>query len=214
MGLQRLGKAWFWRRNRVSQTKQKPMLPSPPQVEAPVVDIAPDDPMVTLQRTGEQGISTIITATPSENSAANDPWHLLAELSIPSAPGNERLAIEQVADVVKELDLPARRLERLKTAVAETVMNAMEYGNKYQPDMPVCIRVLTSETDLAVRIEDQGGNMAIPDPVIPDIEAKLAELQSPRGWGLFLIKNLVDDMSITSDGMHHTVELIMHLEGR
>jgi serine phosphatase RsbU (regulator of sigma subunit)/anti-sigma regulatory factor (Ser/Thr protein kinase) len=169
-----------------------------------------DVTMVTLQRT--ENLSTITNAT--DTSKENDPWHMLAELAIPSAPGNERMAMEQVADVVKGLNLPARRQERLKTAVAEAVMNAMEYGNKYQPDVPVGIRVLTSETDLAVRVEDQGGDLAIPDPETPDIEAKLAEIQTPRGWGLFLIKNLVDGMSITSDGMHHTIELIMHLEGR
>jgi hypothetical protein len=38
-------------------------------------------------------------------------------------------------------------------------------------------------------------------------------LQSPRGWGLFLIKNMVDDMHITSDDTHHTVELVLHLKG-
>jgi serine phosphatase RsbU (regulator of sigma subunit)/anti-sigma regulatory factor (Ser/Thr protein kinase) len=173
-----------------------------------------DVTMVTLQRTGDQGFSTITNATPTDTSKAKDSWHMLAELAVPSAPGNERMAMEQVADVVRELNLPVRRQERLKTAVAEAVMNAMEYGNKYQPNVPVGIRVLASETDLAVRVEDQGGDMVIPDPEMPDIEAKLAELQKPRGWGLFLIKNLVDDMSITSDGMHHTIELIMHLEGR
>ncbi|MBK6434003.1 hypothetical protein [Candidatus Amarolinea dominans] len=45
----------------------------------------------------------------------------------------------------------------------------------------------------------------------PDLEAKLAGLQSPRGWGLFLIRSMVDDMRVTEDGVHHTVELIMNL---
>jgi anti-sigma regulatory factor (Ser/Thr protein kinase) len=36
--------------------------------------------------------------------------------------------------------------------------------------------------------------------------------QSPRGWGLFLIKNLVDEMQVTSDETHHTVELILYRE--
>ncbi|MDQ3646075.1 MAG: hypothetical protein M3345_03970, partial [Actinomycetota bacterium] len=47
----------------------------------------------------------------------------------------------------------------------------------------------------------------------PDIEAKLAGLQSPRGWGLFLIKNMVDDMRVWSDELTHTVELVLHLKG-
>ena len=40
------------------------------------------------------------------------------------------------------------------------------------------------------------------EPETPDLEAKLAGLQKPRGWGLFLIENMVDEMRVTSDGEH------------
>ena len=94
-------------------------------------------------------------------------------------------------------------------------MNAMEHGNRYRPEVPVKIRVLASDADLLVRITDQGGS-PVPDPdkEVPDLEAKLEGLQSPRGWGLLLIKNMVDEMHITSDAVHHTIELVMHLEGK
>jgi anti-sigma regulatory factor (Ser/Thr protein kinase) len=62
-----------------------------------------------------------------------------------------------------------------------------------------------------VRITDQGGEKAIQEETAPDLEAKLAGEQSPRGWGLFLIKNMVDEMNIIQDEAHHTVELVMQL---
>jgi serine phosphatase RsbU (regulator of sigma subunit)/anti-sigma regulatory factor (Ser/Thr protein kinase) len=142
----------------------------------------------------------------------NHHWHTLAEFSIPSVPGNERQAMEQVALAVRELHLPTRRLDQLKTAVAEATMNAMEHGNHYQADVPVVIQVQASATTLAVRISDQGEGPAVIDPETPDLEAKLAELQTPRGWGLFLIKNLVDDLYIINNDAHHTIELIINLE--
>ena len=144
----------------------------------------------------------------------NGTWRVLAELSVPSEPGNERRATEVVAGAIKDVGLTEQRLERLKTAVAEATMNAMEHGNEYRPEVPVKIRVLSSEADLSVLITDQGGS-PVPDPdkEAPDLEAKLEGLQTPRGWGLFLIKNMVDEMHVTSDGSHHTVELVMHLEG-
>ena len=43
----------------------------------------------------------------------------------------------------------------------------------------------------------------------PDLEAKLAGEQSPRGWGLFLIKNMVDEMNIQQDESGHTIELVI-----
>jgi len=67
--------------------------------------------------------------------------------------------------------------------------------------------------ELVVRITDQGGERPIPEPETPDLEAKLAGLQKPRGWGLFLIKNMVDDLRVVSDERHHTIELVLHLEG-
>lgn len=35
--------------------------------------------------------------------------------------------------------MPADRLERLKTAVGEATMNAMEHGNRYDPEKPVAV---------------------------------------------------------------------------
>jgi anti-sigma regulatory factor (Ser/Thr protein kinase) len=78
----------------------------------------------------------------------------------------------------------------------------------------VTVRIRAAEDALAVAIADRGRDRPIPDPQIPDLEAKLAGLQTPRGWGLFLIKNMVDDLRITADGDHHTVELILHLGGK
>jgi serine phosphatase RsbU (regulator of sigma subunit)/anti-sigma regulatory factor (Ser/Thr protein kinase) len=140
-------------------------------------------------------------------------WRPVVEFSLPSEPGNELQAMQQVANVVQSLDLPANSLERLKTAVAETAMNAIEHGNQYRDDLPVEIQVLISDEAVAVRITDHGGDQPNIEPETPDLEAKLAGKQSPRGWGLFLIKHMVDDMHIyTGDsshgGVHHTVELI------
>ena len=156
----------------------------------------------------------MIATRHSDQKGRNGTWRVLAELSVPSEPGNERRATEEVAKAVSGLGLPERTLERLKTAVAEATMNAMEHGNRYNPEVPVEIRLLSSDTDLFVRITDQGGSpVPTPDKEVPDLEAKLEGMQTPRGWGLFLIQNMVDEMHITSDEVHHTVGLVMHLEG-
>jgi anti-sigma regulatory factor (Ser/Thr protein kinase) len=138
-------------------------------------------------------------------------WEMLATFAVASEPGNERQAMEQVSELVAPLGLGASRLERLKTAVAEATMNAMEHGNQYRADAPVHIVVKKNAGALAVTITDQGGGQPIVQKEMPDLLAKLAGEQSPRGWGLFLIKNMVDEMNIYTDESHHTVELILHL---
>jgi serine/threonine-protein kinase RsbW len=156
---------------------------------------------------------SIVTAPRrAEQKGCNGTWRVLAKLSVSSEPGNERLAMERVAEVVKGLGLSEQRLERLKTAVAEATMNAMEHGNRYRSEVPVVIEVLSSGADLSVRIKNQGGiRDPAPDKEMPELEAKLEGLQAPRGWGLFLIRNMVDEIYTTSDEVHHTVGLIMHL---
>jgi serine phosphatase RsbU (regulator of sigma subunit)/anti-sigma regulatory factor (Ser/Thr protein kinase) len=139
-----------------------------------------------------------------------DGWQTLAELLIPSAPDNERLAMEQVAAAVAGLALPPPRLERLKTAVAEATMNAMEHGNGYRADQPTRIAVRRSPTALSVRIFDHGAGPA-EEPDAPDLELKLDGLQSPRGWGLHLIRHMVDELRVGHEDGKHVIELLVKL---
>ena len=136
----------------------------------------------------------------------------MAEFEVPSAPGNERQAIDRVERAVAGLGLDSARLERLKTAVGEATMNAMEHGNRYRADRPVSIRVLHSIESVRVQITDRGdGRELIAEA--PDLDAKLEGRQGPRGWGLFLIENMVDEARVTSANGGRTIELVMHLKG-
>jgi len=109
--------------------------------------------------------------------------------------------------------LPAPRLERLKTAVGEATMNAIEHGNENVAERLVTIRVLHSPGRLRVQVTDQSDAGELGAPEVPDIEAKLAGLQKPRGWGLFLIESMVDETRVESAAEGHTLELVLHLEG-
>jgi anti-sigma regulatory factor (Ser/Thr protein kinase) len=92
-------------------------------------------------------------------------------------------------------------------------MNAMEHGSGYRSDRPVAIRVLHSDDRLRVQVTDLGGASELSRTQAPDIEAKLAGEQTPRGWGLFLIENMVDEANVTSDGGRRMLELVIDLQG-
>jgi serine phosphatase RsbU (regulator of sigma subunit)/anti-sigma regulatory factor (Ser/Thr protein kinase) len=183
-----------------------------------------DVTFVAIERSADPASTTLLVYQPGEphhgnssqesNSMPNsESWRTLLEFELPSEPGNEILAMETVADAIRELNLPEDRLEKLKTAVAETTMNALEHGNKYREDLSVKIIVRATPSILSVQITDHGGGQQIPEPETPDLEAKLAGLQSPRGWGLFLIKQMVDELHVTTDETHHSVELVFELRG-
>ncbi|MEX1252813.1 MAG: SpoIIE family protein phosphatase [Dehalococcoidia bacterium] len=171
-----------------------------------------DITLVTLQRSSASHSKRALPE-PDSVTVGNDGARVLADFEVASEPGNERAAMERVAEAVQGLAIAPSRLERLKTAVAEATMNAIEHGNKNQADLPVTIQLLASDRELAIRVTDHGGGKPIPEPEAPDLESKLDGAQTPRGWGLFLIKNMVDDMRVTSDETHHTIELVFKLEG-
>jgi serine/threonine-protein kinase RsbW len=152
--------------------------------------------------------------------AAGKPRRLDA-FELPSEPGNERLALARVAGTVKGLGLSEARLEKLKTAVAEATMNAIEHGNRNRAEIPVEVEVTQDGDDIVVAISDQGGEgqggeaQAAGDkaPEEPDLIKKLEGDQSPRGWGLFLIRNMVDAVKVTTNGQRHTIWLTMRTGG-
>lgn len=155
------------------------------------------------------------TSTAQEAAATFLTESVLAEFEIESEEGNEREVIERVEEAVAPLGLAEARFEQLKTAVGEATMNAIEHGNRNDPALPVGVLIKADSHNLRVQVMDRGpgtGRESL-DPDTPDLEAKLAGLQSPRGWGLFLIENMVDEVNETTDDGLHTVELVMHLEG-
>lgn len=154
-------------------------------------------------------ISRLDSAKTSAASFDGEAKTLLASFAVPSEEGNERLAIEHVARATAELAMAPSKLERLKTAVGETVMNAMEHGNEYDPELDVDVEVWQTSERVTVKVRDHGDNRVIPNVETPDIEAKLAGEQTPRGWGLFLVSQMVDEVNTDSSNGTRTVELIV-----
>jgi anti-sigma regulatory factor (Ser/Thr protein kinase) len=164
-----------------------------------------DVTMVIVRRTS--------SAEASAAAFAGDGPIELTSFSVPSEDGNERLAIAHVLEAVGDLGISPDRLQRLGTAVAEATMNAIEHGNHFNSDLPVDITVLADAASLRVLIKDHGGGTEIPQAETPDLDAKVAGLQTPRGWGLFLIKQMVDELHTETDDTHHTMELVIKREG-
>ncbi len=178
-----------------------------------------DITLVTLHRSaGAAGVWSeerpevaVTHGAPVAEAAEADP---LVEFTVPGAIGGERAAMQRVADAVAELGIEAARLERLKTAVAETVMNAIEYGSQGNPDVPVDVRVDVDPDAIRVHVTDRALSGPVPDAETPDLDLKLEGLQKPRGWGLFLIRHMVDGMDVTSADGLQTVTLTLARDGR
>jgi serine/threonine-protein kinase RsbW len=133
------------------------------------------------------------------------------ELHIPSIMGFEKVAMECAATTAKKMGFTEDRVEDLKTAVAEACLNAIEHGNKMDTSTKVGITLTIEESKLQVSVKDEGkGFKEIPNP---SIEHKMEGKDKPRGWGIFLIKNLVNEVIFESNPEGgNIVRMIIYLD--
>ena len=138
------------------------------------------------------------------------------EVSLPNKLGYERVAMACSASFAKIVGFLPDRIEDLKTAVSEACLNAMEHGNLNRPDKRVLVSMNYKDHVFSVSVRDEGEGMReTPEiPEIQDIEKKIESLETPRGLGMFLIKQLVDQVEfnqITEEG--HMVRMLIRLTG-
>jgi serine/threonine-protein kinase RsbW len=138
----------------------------------------------------------------------------LVRLEIPARPvyvGVARSVVVAVASGLEGLDID--RLEDLRLAVSEACTNAIEAQQGI--DQRVVLRCLASGTSLEVSIEDNGPGFE-PEPSdgrhTPG-QTDAAQMQTERGWGLQLIRALVDDVTFEPSGPGTAVRLRLDLSG-
>lgn len=82
-------------------------------------------------------------------------------------------------------------------AITEAVNNAITHGNHLDPNKKVTLNVESSTKIMEFVVEDEGDGFdvnTIPDPTLPE------NLEKLRGRGIFLMKNLADDISFENNG--------------
>lgn len=113
-----------------------------------------------------------------------------------------------VAFIEEAVELVARHLEtsfadrrtvrfNLRVALTEALANAIIYGNEEDASKHVGVRALFGRNTARVEVTDEGcgfDHQCPPDPTVP------FALMEPRGRGLFLIRELVDEVRFNALG--------------
>jgi serine/threonine-protein kinase RsbW len=105
----------------------------------------------------------------------------------------ERL-IEEVCD---DYNLNHNYLGCITVALTEAFSNALEHGNKNNPDKMIDIHFEKSSTGLSFRMKDEGDGFDFKS--IPDVKDDGKEKVFP-GRGIFLIKTLADEVNYVGKG--------------
>lgn len=110
--------------------------------------------------------------------------------------------LEEAVDVVARHCLaeglsPRRARFHLRVALCEALANAIIYGNGEDPTKSVEVHVTVTEPAFTVEVVDEGVGCdlaSLATPVLPD------DLEAAGGRGLFLIRQLVDDVTFNDRG--------------
>ena len=102
----------------------------------------------------------------------------------------------------------AKRLNlNFRVGLTEALSNAMLYGNALDPSQRVMVEVTMAEGRLEATIRDQGSGFdpaSIPDPTRPE------NVTRSCGRGLFLMRELLDEVSFNDRG--NEVTLVLRLD--
>lgn len=129
------------------------------------------------------------------------------QIQIPSLSENIRI-IESFIDNAKEkYALDDDIYGNIMIAVTESVNNAILHGNGGDKSKNVDLQLLLEENTIRFTVEDQGEGFKydeLPDPTAPE------NLGKPGGRGIFLMKNLCDEVTFKEEG--RVVELTFYLQ--
>jgi serine/threonine-protein kinase RsbW len=131
----------------------------------------------------------------------------VVEIYIPSELGYEKIPMAAAATVAQRMGFSPDRIEDLKTAVSEAVTNAIEHGNQSNVEIKVLVELTIQDNALTLNVVDQGRQ---PIPAIS--EERPDRPGHEGGWGMFLIKQLMDEVAVVARPGRNEMRMVIHLE--
>ena len=121
------------------------------------------------------------------------------QLALPMVPEMEIEASRIATSIAESIRMSPDRIDEVRMAVVEACINALEHSRASDREVFVTFQVLGEEDPekLRIMVHDNGIGFAPEDVEPPTIEGKLKAMRK-RGWGLKIIKGLMDEVEIRS----------------
>lgn len=131
-----------------------------------------------------------------------------SKMQIVSQPESINLVEKLIDEIKTDNNIHEECYGNMLVAVTEAVNNAIQHGNKYDPEKMVHISYEIEPDQVSFVITDEGNGfdyMNLPDPTDPE------NLEKPTGRGVFLMKHLADQIIFSENG--RVVELYFKTGG-
>jgi serine/threonine-protein kinase RsbW len=123
------------------------------------------------------------------------------KLTLPLAPDMEIAASKTATAMAELLRMSADKIDEVRMAVVEACINAIEHSQAPDRKVYLTFEVLGEDEPeiLRITVRDEGVGFAPEDVEEPSIEHKISAARK-RGWGLKIIRGLMDSVEIVSGG--------------
>lgn len=118
-------------------------------------------------------------------------------IQIPSLSENIRIVESFIDNARDQYNFNDDIYGNIMIAVTESVNNAIVHGNKSDKNKNVTLSLQLQENEVKFTVEDEGPGFQyenLPDPTAPE------NLEKPSGRGIFLMKNLCDEVKFDNEG--------------
>ncbi len=128
-------------------------------------------------------------------------------LALPMLPDMEIEASKTATAIAESMHMSPDRIDEVRMAVVEACINAFEHSRAEEREVYVTFEVLGVDKDpekLRITVRDTGIGFNPDEQKEPRIEEKILA-QRKRGWGLRIIRGLMDEVEIHSGSEGTTV---------
>ncbi len=119
------------------------------------------------------------------------------KIRITSQSENIALVEKLVNTICETYNISEDHYGNILVAITEAVNNAIQHGNKANPNKNIDISYLSDNQHLRFSVKDEGSGFnysQLPDPTNPE------NIEKPNGRGVFLMKHLADKVEFEDNG--------------
>jgi serine/threonine-protein kinase RsbW len=119
------------------------------------------------------------------------------QIQIPSIGENIRIVESFIDNAKEKYALDDDIYGNIMIAVTESVNNAIMHGNKGVSEKNVTLKLAFEDSSISFTVSDEGSGFDynnLADPTAPE------NLDKPGGRGIFLMKNLCDEVDFSDEG--------------
>ena len=130
------------------------------------------------------------------------------ELKLPILKDMELVATHTYDVVAKHMNLSDEKSAEISMALIEACINAFEHSETKED---IYIHFIISDEKLTIKVIDKGVGFDASSIELPNIDQKITD-ERKRGWGLMLIKELMDKVDYESDNTGTTLTMTKNKE--